>query len=412
MLTEGNEKALGLICLNDLSSLELQRLGEHEWYKDIIYYLLNVTCPNHLVAHKRRALRLKPTKYCLMKGGLGWRNPKGIVLRCVDEIELKKLVSEFHSGFCGGHYAARTTAHKILNAGYYWPSIFSDVHKFVRNCQACQLYTGKQKLAALPLQPVVVEAPFKHWGLDFIGKFHENSSNGYSWILTATDYFPKWVEAIPAKNATEKVIMGFIENNIITRFCVPTKITTDNAKAFSSSEFSSFCFKYGIVLSHSSNYYPQGNDLAESSNKNLITIIKKIVGDNKRSLDSKINYQLLQHFSTNKDVVQNRIDQIMELDEARRTTFGNLCKNQSNIKKSFDKSSRSRSLQVGDMVLLWDCKNEKPGKHKKFDSLWLGPYIIRDIAGPNSFHLTRLDGEPLDLPANGQMLTLFFKDDI
>lgn len=267
--------------------------------------------------------------------------------------------------------------------------------------------------------------------------------------MTATDYFTKWVEAIPAKNATEKALMDFIENNIIIRFGVPAKITTDNAKAFSSSEFSYFCFKYGIVLSHSSNYYPQGNGLAESSNKNLITIIKKIVGDNKRSWDSKIKYalwadritkkkatskssfelvygldvtlpmhlkllayQLLQHFSINKNVVQNRIDQIVELDEARRTAFDAICKNQSNIKKSFDKSSRSISLQVGDMVLLWDRKNEKPGKHKKFDSLWLGSYIIRDIAGPNSFHLSRLDGEPLDLPENGQMFKLLFKDDI
>eukprot|EP00253_Pinus_taeda_P021486 PITA_21486 len=380
---------------------------------------MNLACPNHIVAHKRRALRLKATKYCLMKDDLGWRNPEGIVLRCVDDIESKKLISEFHSGFCGGHYAARTTTHKILRAGYYWPAIFSDVHKFVRTCQACQLFTGKQKLVALPLQPVIVEAPFQHWGLDFIGKFHENSSIGYSWIFTATDYFTKWVEAIPAKNATENVIMDFIESNIITRFGVPAKITTDNAKAFSSSEFSSFCFKYGIVLSHSSNYYPQGNGLAES---NRITT-KKATGKSPFELVYGLDvtlpmhlklpaYQLLQNFSTNKDVVQNRIDQTVELDEARRTTFDAICKNQSNIKKRFDKFSRSRSLQVGDMVLLWDRKNEKPGKHKKFDSLWLGPYIIRDIAGPNSFHLSRLDGEPLDLPANGEMLKLFFKDDI
>jgi len=59
-----------------------------------------------------------------MKNGLEWKNPEGIVLRCVDEIESKKLVSKFHSGFCGGYYAARTTAHKILRAGYCWPSIF------------------------------------------------------------------------------------------------------------------------------------------------------------------------------------------------------------------------------------------------------------------------------------------------
>jgi len=102
----------------------------------------------------------------------------------------------------------------------------------------------------------------------------------------------------------------------------------------------------------------------------------------------------------------------VELDETRRKALDNMYKNQSNIKKRFDKSSRSRSLQVGDMVLLWDRKNEKLGKHKKFDSLWLGPYPIRGIAGPNAFQLSTLEGEPLQLPANGQLLKLFFKDDI
>jgi transposase InsO family protein len=106
--------------------------------------------------------------------------------------------------------------------------------------------------------------------------------DGFSWT---TDYFTRWVEVIPTKRETYKVVMEFLEDKIITRFGVPTKITTDNAKAFSSMELSTFCFNYGIVLSHSSNYYPQGNGLAESSNKNLMTIIKKIVGDNKKSWD-------------------------------------------------------------------------------------------------------------------------------
>ena len=108
------------------------------------------------------------------------------------------------------------------------------MHKSVRNCQKCQLFTEKQKLAALPLKSVVIQAPFQQWGLDFIGKFNDNSSNGYTWILTATDYFTKWVEAIPTKAATQKVVMDFLEDKIITRFGVPAKITTNNAKSFSS----------------------------------------------------------------------------------------------------------------------------------------------------------------------------------
>jgi transposase InsO family protein len=237
-----------------------------------------------LIGHKRRALRLKVSKYCIIRDGLGWTNPNGVILRCVDELESKRLMTEFHSGFCGGHFTEKTTAHKILRAGYYWPTIFSNVHKMVKSCQ---LFTGKQKLAALSLWPVVVEAPFQQWGLDFLGQFKDNSSNGYTWILTATDYFTKWLEAIHTKWETNKVVIDFLEDGIITRFGVPAKITTDNSKAFSSAELSSFCFKYGIVSSHSSNYYPQGNGLVESSKKNLMPIIKKIVGDNKKAWDSK-----------------------------------------------------------------------------------------------------------------------------
>lgn len=98
---------------------------------------------------------------------------------------------------CGGHYPAQTTAHKILRAGYYWPTLFKDSFSYVRTCQPCQLLAGKPKVHTLPLQPVVVETPFQQWGLDFIGEFKNNSSNGHKWILTCTDFFTKWVEAIP-----------------------------------------------------------------------------------------------------------------------------------------------------------------------------------------------------------------------
>ena len=81
---------------------------------------------------------------------------------------------------------------------------------------------------------------------------------------------------------------------------MPAKIIMDNGLCFVSSKMSSFYFKYGIVLSHSSNYYPQGNGLAKSSNKNLMTIIKKIVGDNKKDWDIKIKLALWADKVTNK----------------------------------------------------------------------------------------------------------------
>ena len=52
------------------------------------------------------------------------------------------------------------------------------------------------------------------------------------------------------------------------------------------------CDSMGIKFVHSTSYYPQGNGLAESSNKSLIRIIKKLMEDNKKNWDSKLKYAL------------------------------------------------------------------------------------------------------------------------
>jgi hypothetical protein len=123
-------------------------------------------------------------------------------------------------------------------------------------------------------------------------------------------------------------------------------------------------------------------------------------------------YQFVQKYGLDEDFQQSRIDQLVELDEIRRKALDQSIKNQDKVKKTFDKSSRQRVFQEGDTVLLWDKRREKPGNHGKFDSLWTGPYIIQGTAGKNSFCLSRLDGEKLALPVNGQLLKLFFSENI
>jgi hypothetical protein len=102
-----------------------------------------------------------------------------------------KFLKELHSGYCGGHFVAHTTTHKILRDKYYWPTLFVDTHRYVLSCQPCQYFAGKQKLPAQPLKHMVVETPFQQWGLDFIGELKDNLSNGYQCIFTTTDYFTR-----------------------------------------------------------------------------------------------------------------------------------------------------------------------------------------------------------------------------
>jgi hypothetical protein len=119
-------------------------------------------------------------------------------------------------------------------------------------------------------------------------------------------------------------------------------------------------------------------------------------------------YGSVEDTSTEQNAIQNRVNQVTELDKIKRKAYDQNCRNQSKVKKAFDGSTRQRDFMIGDTVLLWDKGREKPGKQGKFDSLWLGPYLIREIARPNSFHLIHLDGEPINIPRNGQQLKRFF----
>jgi transposase InsO family protein len=136
---------------------------------------------------------------------------------------------------------------------------------------------------AFPLQPVTVDSPFQQWGLDIIGPINPPSSQQHKYIVIATDYFTRWSEATTLRTVNTSQVIAFLNSHIITRFGIPDCLVFDNASYFSSLEMSNFSLEKGIKLKYSASYYPQGNGLAESTNKNLIKIIKRTVAENHKN---------------------------------------------------------------------------------------------------------------------------------
>jgi len=126
----------------------------------------------------------------------------------------------------------------------------------------------------------VVEQPFSQWGLDGVGPINLKSSKGNTYILTTTNYFTKWPEAVVLKKVDVEELIGFLKEYILSRFGAPDKFVIDNGSIFIGSKFTEFCRYYGIIMGQSSNYYPQENGLAESMNKTLVQILKKNVDGN------------------------------------------------------------------------------------------------------------------------------------
>ena len=90
-------------------------------------------------------------------------------------------------------------------------------------------------------RPIVVIGPFQQWGLDFIGEINPSSSGQHKWILLATDYFTKWIEAVPTRNATQQVIMKFLYENIFIKFGFLERLVTNNAPTFKASALVNMC---------------------------------------------------------------------------------------------------------------------------------------------------------------------------
>jgi transposase InsO family protein len=118
--------------------------------------------------------------------------------------------------------------------------------------------------------------------MDMIGKINSPSSEGHQYILAITDYFTKWVEAIPMKIVTSKDVINFIKEHVIHRFGIPQTITTDGGSVFISEEFRKFAANVGIKLIRSSPYYAQANGQAKTSNQNLIKLIKRKIDEHPR----------------------------------------------------------------------------------------------------------------------------------
>eukprot|EP00253_Pinus_taeda_P013163 PITA_13163 len=359
-------------------------------YSDLIFYLKNGYAPPNLSYKNKRAIRLKEKIFTIIDHVLFRQNYDSVLLRCLEKLEAQRVLQELHDEPAGGHFGADTTAHKVIHAGYYWPTLFRDAHEYVRKCPSCQTSNGRLKKSAFPQHPVNIEQPFEKWGLDTIGEITPNSSKQHKYILTATDYFTKWVEAILLKTKNSEAIIEFIDQFIITRFGVPNALVFYNASYFLSNAMFDFAIKRGFKLKYSANYYPQGNGLAESTNKNLIKIIKRTIEQNHKTWHKSLIFALWADRITQKASIgsspfkliygkeavlptnlilpslalvqfiegnpssslQLRHDQILKLEEEREKTKIIHAKHQQIIKSSFDSiSSHSKQFQVGDLVL-------------------------------------------------------------
>ena len=200
---------------------------EENWTTPIIAYLQSGTLPDRKNA--ARKLKVQASRFVLIRDVLYKRGFSRPYLRCLSHNEANYVMREVHEGICGNHSGARSLVHKLIRAGYYWPTMLKDAQAYVKAYDKCQRFSNLIRQPSEELTPMTAPWPFVQWGLDIMGPFL-TALRQLKFLVVNIDYFTKWVEAEPLATITEKSICTFVRRNIICRYGIPRVLVSDNGK--------------------------------------------------------------------------------------------------------------------------------------------------------------------------------------
>ena len=178
---------------------------------------------------------------------------------------------------------------RILSSRFVWPSLSKDVSVWTRACLSCQ----KNKIHSHVHSPVLnIPVParrFSHVHIDLVGSLP--ACQGYTYLLTMMDRTTRWPEAVPlASTSAESCAQAFIDT-WISRFGVPSTLTSDRGAQFTSSLWSRVCSTLGINYILTTSYHPQSNGLGERFHGSLKSALRS--RDNPSSWISNLPLALL-----------------------------------------------------------------------------------------------------------------------
>uniref|UniRef100_A0A2N9HXW1 RNase H type-1 domain-containing protein n=1 Tax=Fagus sylvatica TaxID=28930 RepID=A0A2N9HXW1_FAGSY len=337
------------------------------WMDPLLGYIRD----NRLPEDKKEARMIKqkaPRFWVSEEGQLYRRSFTGPYLLCVHPDKVKDFLFEIHEGICGSHTGGRSLAHRALSQGYWWPYMQADALKYVQECDKCQRFAPMIHQPARELNPLSSPWPFAQWGLDIVGPLPRAPGNK-KFLITATDYFTKWIEAEPLSNIRDKQRKGkWVEE-------LPSVLWTYRTTVRRSTNETPFALAFGVEA----------------------VIPLEIGMPTIRTTEFTVQ--------TNEERLGKDLDLV---EEKRNLAVVRLAAYQQQMRREHNKNVKPRTFRAGDLVLRKVMANTRRPNDGKLGPNWEGPYKVLSQTGHGAYRLEDLDGKPIPRPWNTCNLRKYF----
>ena len=170
------------------------------------------------------------------------------------------------------HPGVKASQH-LIACRFVWKYMNSDIRDWVKVCLRCQKNKViKHTQSALQAFPIP-DSRFSSIHIDIVGKLPV--SKGYNYVLTCVCRFTRWLEAIPMANMTAESVLSALWHGWISRFGVPSRLTTDRGSQLSrSTVFKKAMKSLGIMHHTTSSYHQSANGMVERPHRQLKEALK------------------------------------------------------------------------------------------------------------------------------------------